>query len=238
MSSVTRSTVSRRSSASGPATAWARSRSKVPANAPNRWKKDRPGSSSRSTDTSMAARTLRCRSGRPASRVRSTSRRSSSSARSSTGEMARAREAASSMASGSPSTRRHSSVTAATMSSVRSHVAPLAAARSRNNAAAGEASGSRSSMPGRTNGSRTRSVSSGTPMGSRLVATTWTPSLAVSRRLVSSAVDALTCSQLSSTTMACSSPTLTARASGDVKPSSALSTETSASASRSARCAT
>ena len=46
-------------------------------------------------------------------------------------------------------------------------------------------------MPGRTNGSRTRSVSSGTPMGSRLVATTWTPSLAVSRRVVSSAVDAL-----------------------------------------------
>ena len=152
--------------------------------------------------------------------------------------MARAREAASSMASGSPSTRRHSSVTAATMSSVRSHVAPLAVARSRNKAAAGEASGSRSSMPGSTNGSRTRSCSSGTPMGSRLVATTWTPSLAASRRVVSSAVDATDVLAV----VEHHDRVLVAHAHGegfgDVKPSSALSTETSASASRSARCAT
>ena len=84
--------------------------------------------------------------------------------------MARVRAAASSMASGRPSSRRHSSTTSP-IPSPSSAGAPAAAARSRNSSTAGERWASAPPGAGSASGSTTTTCSPGRPSGWRLVQT-------------------------------------------------------------------
>jgi len=127
--------------------------------------------------------------------------RSSSRSAISLGVSARARAAASSMASGMPSSCRQISTTAAAFPTVKAKPGRACAARSskRRTASAAAASSGRRSVPwvGSPREGTRQVTSPSTPRGSRLVARTRTRGAAWSTWLTRSAVAARTCSQLS-----------------------------------------
>ena len=113
----------------------------------------------------------------------------------------RSRAAASSIASGSPSSRRQISTMDATFSSVTAKPGRTAAARSRSNCTDGyaKASAAETSAAGRRSGGTGRSASPRMPSGSREVASTRSRGHRASSSSASRAAASMTCSQLSST---------------------------------------
>ena len=150
---------------------------------------------SRRTLHSSAARMLRCcaeASLRPTlSRSKTSSRWRSMSA----GETIRDRAAASSIASGRPSSRRHSSATASTSPVPGPATHPAATARSTNRRTAGPAAGS---VPVAASVGTTKHASPAMRSGTRLVATTRKPGQDRSRVATSPAA-VVSCSMLSNT---------------------------------------
>ncbi|MCF6427235.1 hypothetical protein L2C96_33725 [Amycolatopsis tucumanensis] len=152
---------------------------------------------------SISARSDRCRGPAagsvPASRWNRRSRRRTTSDT----DNDRNRTAASSIASGSPSRRRHSATTAARFSGVTAKSGSTARARSTSSWTAG--TWSRAPVPAASLSSGTASGASRCtrsppmPSGSRLVARTRRPGSASSSRSTSRAVASRTCSQLSRT---------------------------------------
>src|SRR5215469_3361682 len=156
---------------------------------------------------SIEARSVCCRAGRARPpRVNSPSRspsRSSICSADSTGS----RAAASSMASGMPSSRRQILATAAAFASVTANPGTTCAARSANKLTAGNraSSATLSGRPacGAGSGGTASTVSPSMVSASRLVASTRSPPAARSSWSASSAAASTRCSQLSSTSSSC-----------------------------------
>jgi hypothetical protein len=115
------------------------------------------------------------------------------------------RAAASSIASGSPSSRRQISATASRSDTVRSRRCSRARARSTNSCTASVAviASGLASGPGTSSGSSRCRTSPAMPSGSRLVARMRKPGSRCTSASASSATCVTTCSQLSSTTTIC-----------------------------------
>ena len=121
-------------SAGTSATAWAASSVKPPPKTASRRNAVRSSGSSRSSLQAIAARSARCRSGRSAALVVSRGRRRSSRVRIAGGDSTFTRAAASSIASGSPSSRRQMSAIARTLARSSANRGCTAWARARNSA--------------------------------------------------------------------------------------------------------
>ena len=134
----------------------------------------------------MTAVNVRCRAGRPRSRLRSSANRSSSRRRTSSTDSVRTRAAAISIASGRPSRR---STTAATVAGSSSASGRTARARLQKRATASSVS---SSDRGTARSAAIRS-------GARLVVSTCRSRVVASRKATSEALASSTCSQLSRT---------------------------------------
>ena len=179
----------------------AASRSNPPVNTPSRSNSCRSAGPSRSYDQSTAARSVWCRS--TAVRSPPVSRRNRWSKRraNSSGVRTPSRAAASSMASGNPSRRRHSLTTAAVFSASSTKSGRTARPRSTNSRTASLLPIA-STSPSSSGTSRATTIticSPGTFNPSRLVASTRTPGQVSSMFRTSDATGRLRCSQLSST---------------------------------------
>jgi hypothetical protein len=173
----------------------------VPGNTASRSASRRSWSSSRSQLQATTARSVRCRgSAVRLPPVGSWNRSPKRAATCSTGS-ARTRAAASSIASGSPSSRRQISTTAVTLSWVTAKPGWTATARSANSRTTGWAMASPAEAPGsgRPSGGTGHRASPRIPSGSRLVASTRSLGQRPSRLSTSRAAASITCSQLSST---------------------------------------
>ena len=173
-----RSSTSSRGTASSLTTASAASSAKEPAKTESRGRTARSGSVSRSKLQSIAARSVRCLGS--AVRLPPVSRRNRSSRRAAiwAGGRERTRAAASSTASGIPSSRRQICATAAPFAVVSSNAGATARARSTNRRTASHSAiAARSGGPASTSGSVIEvtgsRLSPGMPSASRLVARTW-----------------------------------------------------------------
>ena len=172
-----------------------------PTNTERRRKSACSGGESSSWVQSIVARSVCCRAGRsrgPVRKSRLRSRRAASAA----GESSFTRAAASSIASGRPSSRAHTAATAAEFSAVSAKPGTMAPARSTKRATAGERASS--SSDGRCAGSGTTSVATATSRSPYRRRAVWlvTSTLrrpAPARRVVTSGAAATTRSKLSST---------------------------------------
>jgi len=162
----------------------------------------RSSSSSRSWLQAMAPRSVCWRAGRSRAPPVSSGSRRSRRASIAWGDSSRTRAAASSIASGSPSSRWQISATAGPLSSVRTKSGVIAAARSTKRATAANRDSASAAggccRSGRASGGTGRSCSPLSPSGARLVASTVSPGLAPSSSLTTVAAGR-TCSKLSST---------------------------------------
>ena len=176
---------------------------------------DRSVLSSRPTLHSTVARSVRWRSGMSTHPVPTASSEVVSRARSVSGSSIRVRAAASSMASGTPSSRRQISTTAEALRSVRANPGRTARARSTNSASAG--ADARSSIglvaaSGRGSGGTRYSHSARSPSTVRLVARISTPGQRA-RSSPRSRAESTTCSRLSRMSSHGLSPRYSTRAS-------------------------
>ena len=144
----------------------------------------------------MAARSVRCRGAAARPPVVSSPKRSATRIRICSTDSARTRAAASSMASGMPSSDWHTPATAAALPVVSVKPGALAAARSANSRTASPADPSAVLT---AIGGTCQTVSPATRSGSRLVASSRSSAEAVSSRWHSQAHSSSRCSQLSST---------------------------------------
>jgi hypothetical protein len=187
---------------------------------------DRSPSSSRPTLHSTVARRVRCRSGRSTAPVPRASSEAASRASSAAGSNSRVRAAASSIASGRPSSRRQISATAAALFPVSVKPGRTAWARSTNSATADEAAsspngtvaGPAGALSGTGSGGTGYSRSAASPSTVRLVARIVTPRQRASSS-ASSPAALTTCSRLSRISSHRSPPNHSASAcSGDPAP--------------------
>jgi len=193
-----------------PQTASAAGRPNVPANTPSRANSTCSPGDSRSKLQSSVFFSVRCRSGRSRAPAVSTCSRSPSRASSAEGGSILTLAAASSMASGRPSSRRQICATAWALSPFSSKPGDAARARSANRCTEGYCQRSAVSMPaaaagGTGSGSTENSCSPLSLSTLRLVTITVSPGAAVSRSPIRGAAS-LTCSKLSitsSTRLAC-----------------------------------
>ncbi len=171
------------------------------ANTASRRANTRSCGSSRSQLHSTTARRVRCRGN--AERAPAASRRNRSSNRSTSWRRVidRSRAAASSIGSGSPSSRRHTSATASTFSSVNRNPCDTAAARSAKSRTAGDwrISASSALSSGTPRDPIWHRASPGTTRASLLVASTRSRGHLASRSATRGATASTRCSQLSST---------------------------------------
>ena len=184
-----------------PDTASAAASVNPPANTARRRHSVRSGGVSKSQLQSVSARSVRCRGRTARGPPDSSVNRSSSRPAISCGVSARTRAAASSMASGMPSSRRQISLTAAAFPAVSAKPGRACAARSANSRTASAPAASATARPASSAGSPSEGTSQQTspsaPSGSRLVASTRSSGAARSSVRISPAAAASTCSQLS-----------------------------------------
>ena len=184
-----------------PATAAAASASKLAGKMPRQPKTRRSFSPSSAQDHSTVACSVCCRRATSARPRVSSRNRSSSSPAISAGRSAATRAAASSIASGIPSSRRQISPTAATFAGLREKSLRAAAARwaNRDIASLSATAAMPASGGGSDSGRSPNTCSPPTPSGCWLVARTRTPGQPRRMSAASAAAAAARCSQLSST---------------------------------------
>ena len=193
----------------------------LPANTASRRRQICSCSLSSSWLHSMAACSVRCRGSPPRLAPASSRNRSSSRAASCPVPRAFSRAAASSRASGMPSSRRQISLTSATLPSVSVNPGRARPARSQNSRTASAApTAARSSSPGggRASGGTGQVASPLTPSRLWLVAMMRIPGQPRSSALARSATASSTCSQLSSTSSSSRSTAQAMIASVSVRP--------------------